>query len=197
MNSDSDILLFQNMVKGQKEAFDALFRRYYQPLCRFAGFFIEDGDDAEEAVQAAFITLWENRKEIFITRSVKAYLYQMVRNNALMLLRKNITRKHYEQEYFQVREADVPGERLLSDEEINKLIVKGLAVLPEKCRMIFSLSRFDGLTYDEIAEYLDISAKTVENQMGIAFQKLREFLLPVWKKMLIILGALILGIISQ
>lgn len=196
LNSDSDILLFQNIVKGQRQAFDALFRRYYQPLCRFANFFIDDADDAEEAVQMAFITLWENKAGITISRSLKAYLYQMVRNNALMLLRKTTTRKQYEQQFLEIQEADLPPDKSLSDEEINNFVLKGLSVLPEKCRMIFTLSRYDGLTYDEIAEYLEISPKTVENQMGIAFQKLREFLLPVWKKVLVILGALILRSIS-
>jgi RNA polymerase sigma-70 factor (ECF subfamily) len=193
LNNDSDILLFQNIIKGQREAFDALFRRYYQPLCRFANFFIDDADDAEEAVQMAFITLWENREEITISRSLKAYLYQMVRNNALMLLRKTTTRKHYEQQYLEIQEADLPNEKTLTDDEINNLVLKALSVLPEKCRMVFTLSRYDGLTYDEIAEYLGVAPKTVENQMGIAFQKLREFLLPVWKKVLVILGALVFG----
>ena len=196
MNNDSDILLFQNIVKGQREAFDALFRRYYQPLCRFASFFINDADDAEESVQMAFITLWENRADIVISRSLKAYMYQMVRNNALMLLRKTTTRKQYEQQFLTIQEADLPIEKGLTDEEINNFVLKGLTVLPEKCRMIFTLSRYDGLTYDEIAEYLGVSPKTVENQMGIAFQKLREFLLPVWKKVLVLLGVLIFGSIS-
>ncbi len=196
MNNDSDILLFQNIVKGQREAFDALFRRYYQPLCRFANFFINDADDAEESVQMAFITLWENRADIVISRSLKAYMYQMVRNNALMLLRKTTTRKQYEQQFLTIQEADLPIEKGLTDEEINNFVLKGLTVLPEKCRMIFTLSRYDGLTYDEIAGYLGVSPKTVENQMGIAFQKLREFLLPVWKKVLVLLGVLIFGSIS-
>lgn len=196
MSGDCDILLFQHMVQGQKDAFDALFRKYYQPLCRFARFFTDNRSDAEEAVQSAFIALWENRQEITISRSLKAYLYQMVRNNALMLLRKENTRKQYEQQYVEIQEIDIPSEKPLTDEEINKFVSKGLSVLPEKCRMIFSLSRYDGLTYDEIAEYLEISPKTVENQMGIAFQKLREFLLPVWKKVLLLLGGLFLWNIS-
>jgi RNA polymerase sigma-70 factor (ECF subfamily) len=184
------------MVQGQKDAFDALFRKYYQPLCRFARFFSESRSDAEEAVQIAFITLWENRQDISISRSLKAYLYQMVRNNALMLLRKENTRKQYEQQYLDIKEDDLPVEKPLTDEEINKFVSKGLSVLPEKCRMIFTLSRYDGLTYEEIAEYLEISPKTVENQMGIAFQKLREFLIPVWKKVLFFIGGLFLWSIS-
>jgi len=184
------------MLKGDREAFDSLFRKYYQPLCRFTNFFTQDGDEAEDAVQTAFITLWENKENIHITRSLKAYLYQMSRNNALMLLRKSNTRKQYEQQYLDIHDNDLPSEKNLSDDEINKLVLKGLALLPEKCKLIFSLSRYDGLTYEEIAEYLEISPKTVENQMGIAFQKLREFLLPVWKKMLVFLGGIILGGIS-
>ena len=196
MSTDTDILLFECLIQGQKEAFDTLFRKYYQPLCRFANFFTENSSDAEEAVQTAFITLWESREEIRISRSLKAYLYMIVRNNALMLLRKTNTRKQYEQQFVEIQEIDAPSEPLLTDEEINKLVMKGLAALPEKCRMIFSLSRYDGLTYEEIAEYLELSPKTVENQMGIAFQKLREYLQPVWKKLLLFLGVALWGNIS-
>lgn len=196
MNPDPDILLFQQLVQGSREAFDALFRKYYQPLCRFAHFFTGNADDAEETVQTAFISLWEGKESITVTRSLKAYLYMMVRNNALMLYRKLNTRKQYEQQYLELNNDESSTEKLYTDEEINKLVLKGLALLPEKCRMIFSLSRYDGLTYEEIAEYLELSPKTVENQMGIAFQKLREFLVPVWKKMLLFLGGLILRSIS-
>jgi len=196
LSFDQDFLLFEQLVQGRREAFDALFRKYYPSLCRFAKLFTDTADDAEEVVQTAFITLWENKKNITISKSLKAYLYQMVRNNALMVIRKNVTRKKYEQEYAAYLEADTPAEKNYSDEEINAMVLKGLEYLPEKCRMIFSLSRYDGLTYEEIAEYLDISPKTVENQMGIAFQKLRESLAPLWKKMLLLLGVFIWRIIS-
>ncbi|NJO67985.1 MAG: RNA polymerase sigma-70 factor [Bacteroidetes bacterium] len=181
LNTDPDILLYQQLIQGRKDAFDALFRKYYQTLCRFAYLYTGDRDESEEAVQTAFISLWEGRNSIAITRSLKAYLYQMVRNNALMFLRKVNTRKQYEQQYLDLHADELISERTLSDNEINDLVRKGLNMLPEKCRVIFSLSRYDGLTYEEIAEYLEISPKTVENQMGIAFQKLREYLVPVWK----------------
>ncbi|NJK95056.1 MAG: RNA polymerase sigma-70 factor [Bacteroidales bacterium] len=196
LNTDPDILLYQQLIQGRKDAFDALFRKYYQTLCRFAYLYTGDRDESEEAVQTAFISLWEGRNSIAITRSLKAYLYQMVRNNALMFLRKVNTRKQYEQQYLDLHADELISERTLSDNEINDLVRKGLNMLPEKCRVIFSLSRYDGLTYEEIAEYLEISPKTVENQMGIAFQKLREYLVPVWKKLLIILGVLFGGSIT-
>lgn len=196
LDTDKDIFLFQKVTQGQKDAFDSLFRKYYQPLCRFSNLFINDGDEAEEAVQATFITLWENRTSIKIEKSVKAYLYQIVRNNALMLIRKVNTRKQYEQQFTELQDADI-AEKPLTDDEINNLVLKGLSVLPEKCRTIFSLSRYDGLTYEEIAEYLEISPKTVENQMGIALQKLREYLTPLWKKLLIFIGVLLAAYIYQ
>jgi RNA polymerase sigma-70 factor, ECF subfamily len=196
LNSDQDILLLQQMLKGSKESFDAIFRKYYASLCRFAYLFTGNGDDAEEMVQTAFIALWENKTNITIHKSLKAYLYQMVRNNALMYFRKSTTRKRYEQEYVDLNDGGIQEDRSYTDEDINQLVMKGLEILPERCRMIFSLSRYDGLTYEEIADYLNISPKTVENQMGVAFQKLREFLTPVWKKMLIILGVLIWRFIS-
>jgi RNA polymerase sigma-70 factor, ECF subfamily len=191
LQTDADILLYQQLVSGSKVAFDTLFRKYYQALCRFAFLFNGNKDEAEDAVQTAFIALWEAKSAITITRSLKAYLYQMVRNNALMQIRKSNTRLQYEQQYVETQEAMIPDDKSFTDEEINNMVMKGMALLPDKCRTIFSLSRYDGLTYDEIAEYLEISPKTVENQMGIAFQKLREFLLPVWEKMLIIFGGIL------
>lgn len=183
------------MGKGSRPAFDSLFRKYYAPLCRFACFFTGNGDDAEEAVQTAFITFWESKGKIAITRSVKAYLYQMVRNNALMHLRKTETRKRYESDFVEKSEQEMPEEKSYTDGDINRMVARGMEILPDRCRTIFALSRFDGLSYEEIATYLDISPKTVENQMGLAFQKLREYLLPAWKKMLLVLGVLILRII--
>jgi RNA polymerase sigma-70 factor, ECF subfamily len=193
---DQDILLVQQVASGSRDAFDTIFRKYYSPLCRFAYLFTADQGDAEEMVQTAFITFWENKTHIHISKSLKAYLYQMVRNNALMHIRKTNTRKQYEQEFAE-RAEESPEERPYTDEDINKLILKGMEMLPEKCRMIFSLSRYDGLSYEEIAEYLEISPKTVENQMGLAFQKLRNFLSPSWKKMLFLLGGMIWRIISS
>jgi RNA polymerase sigma-70 factor, ECF subfamily len=191
LQTDPDILLYKQLVSGSKVAFDTLFRKYYQALCRFAYLFTGNKGEAEDAVQTAFIALWEAKAAITITRSLKAYLYQMVRNNILMQIRKSNTRLQYEQQYVDEQEIRIQDDQPATDDEINKMVMKGMALLPEKCRMIFSLSRYDGLTYDEIAEYLEISPKTVENQMGIAFQKLREFLLPVWKKMLIFFGGIL------
>lgn len=195
MIDNTDLNLFHQLRSGNKDAFNTLFRKYYEPLCRFAVFFTQNPDLAEDAVQTAYIAFWEGRTQIEITHSVKAYLYQMVRNNALILMRKDNTRKIYESNFTELKDEEI-AENPITDDELKKLIQKGVNNLPEKCRIIFSLSRNDGLTYEEIAEYLDISPKTVENQMGIAFQKLREFLLPIWRKALVFLGVLFLGNIS-
>jgi len=179
VSKQEDIVLFKQIKQQNKIAFDILFRKYYQSLCRFALTFTHSEDLAEEVVQDMFVHFWSCNDNIQITISVKAYLYSSTRNHALNLIKKEKTRNNYEIDYATQFEHVVAPEN--SGEGIKALgiaIQNSIRKLPEKCREIFVLSRFEGLSYDEIAEYLTLSKKTVENQMGIAFKKLRELLLP-------------------
>jgi len=171
----SDKELFKKIIKGNEQAFDALFKRYYSALCRFAVLFAKKEDDAEEIVQFFFVKIWNNRKKIKITSSVKSYLYTSVRNASLNFIQKEKTRDAYEEKYGdhapEISENPIP-------DEFNEIYNNAVEKLPERTKEVFILCKNEGLTYSEIAEYLQISAKTVENNMGIAFRKLREFLMP-------------------
>lgn len=178
--NDND--LFVRIQRNDKEAFDLLFSKYYTPLCRFALKLNGSEAAAEEAVQEVFIYLWEQRHHLAVSKSVTSYLFQCIKNKVYEHFRKVQTRTKYEEEYVSMDpDHEEISDAQLDDYELSCLIWNAVDLLPEKCREIFQLSRDEGLTYNEIAEHLKVSPKTVENQMGIAFKKLREMLQPVIK----------------
>lgn len=171
-----DFRLYANVKKGDRKSFDALFKLYYKELCRYSWKFVRSKDAVEDIVQKVFIQLWTKRKHLLITESVRGYLYTSVRNESLIYLKSTEIRKIYESAY-STNSTDDENTATVAEVFAEKVRQK-MADLPEKCKEIFILSRFDGLTYDEIAAYLAISKKTVENQMIIAYKKLRESLKP-------------------
>ena len=178
--NDNELLL--RIQHDDKQAFDLLFRKYYTPLCRFALKLNGSEAAAEEAVLEVFIYFWEQRKHLTVSKSIANYLFQSIKNKVYEHFRKVQTRTKYEEEYVSnSTDHEDLTEKQLDDYEISCLIWNAVDQLPEKCREIFQLSRDEGLTYNEIAEHLKVSPKTVENQMGIAFKKLREILLPAIK----------------
>ncbi len=184
MAADEDKILFLRVKQGEKPAFDILFNKFYVRLCRFAISYTKSRELAEETVQNMFIKLWCQRESLEINTSVISYLYTAVRNQALNELKKTLIRKNYESEF--VSQAGTMSENSVIINEKNFKVSLGKAIeqLPEKCREVFILCKNEGLTYDEIAEYLKISPKTVDNQMGIALKKLRELLKPVFEQLL-------------
>jgi len=178
--------LFEGIKLRNKMAFDTLFRKYYTLLCRFSYAICYSKEDAEESIQEMFINLWEKAPMLQIETSVKAYLYTSARNYTLNTIQKQQTELRHLGEYAGLVE-DNESEASLDDSQISQLIRIGVSTLPEKCREIFIMCKQEGLTYDEIAEYLNVSKKTVDNQMGIALRKLRENLYPKLQKILLIL----------
>jgi RNA polymerase sigma-70 factor (ECF subfamily) len=154
-----------------EHSFEKLFREYFSPLMAFARKILGDEDDAREVVHQVFIKLWERRSEIDMSTSLKSYLFTAVNNRSLNMIRD---RKKFSSEEVpeQAGEWDVSAE--LESMELEDRIRASISTLPERCREIFELNRFDGLSYGEIARELDISVKTVENQMTKALKILRE-----------------------
>jgi RNA polymerase sigma-70 factor (family 1) len=170
----TDQEVFSAMQSGEIPAFEMLFKTFYQPLCRYATSFLKDPDDAEEIVQAAFIGFWEKRETISIDTSVKSYLYRAVRNSCLNELKHEQVKQRY------IAGETVMGEKLSESAdhlaihvELEDKIKAAIQRLPEQCRLIFTMSRFEELKYQEIADQLNLSVKTVENQMGKALKIMR------------------------
>jgi RNA polymerase sigma-70 factor (ECF subfamily) len=154
-----------------QHSFEELFREYFPVLMAFSRKILVDEDDAREVVHKVFIALWEKREEIDLSVSLKSYLFTSVHNRSLNVIRD---RKKFSSEEI----PEVAGEWDVSAQiesmELEEKIRATIKSLPEKCREIFELNRFDGLKYSEIAAQLGISVKTVENQMSKALKILRE-----------------------
>lgn len=177
--NDKDLVL--KIRTDHKSAFDALFQKYYVTLCRFALSFLRCEDLAEDAVQRTFIQFWERRKSIQVKESVKAYLFKSTYNECLRIRKQNIKRISVEEEFVLLSEASINESEQEQWRNIRPILQNAIQKLPLKCRDIFILRRQEGLTNQEIAEYLGISVKTVENQMTIAINKLKIELKPFLK----------------
>lgn len=159
-----------------KLEFHRIFKNYYQMLCRFAYIILQSKDTADEIVQQTFIFFWENENSIQINKNIKSYLYKTVKNNALNHLKSTETRKKYENEYI-ARLNDTPLSEL-DDTVFKEKLKHAISELPERCRIVYSLKYLEGLTYDEIADYLSISSNTVNNHIQKALKILKEKLYP-------------------
>lgn len=150
--------------------------------------YVNDRDSAQEIVQDVFINLWEKRETIDPGKPVKSYLFTSVRNRCLNFIRDH---KKFRSYYLDVElEMEVKWEDNdnLSEADTERRVSEALNKLPEKCREVFELSRFDELKYKEIAEKLGISVKTVEVQMSKALKVMRGEL----KDLLIVLILMLL-----
>jgi RNA polymerase sigma-70 factor (ECF subfamily) len=156
-------------------AFESLFREFYAPLCRYAMRFVRDTDMAEEIVQDFFYHYWQNRKAVDINTNVKGYLFRSVRNKALKHLEHAAVRQRHAINMagaFSGTEEPLQA-GALEAKDLQRIIDETLDTLPERCSLIFKMSRFEGMTYKEIAGELSISVKTVEANMGKALQLFR------------------------
>jgi RNA polymerase sigma-70 factor (ECF subfamily) len=163
---------------GSAEAFEHLFNRYCQVLIDFACRYLHDVPLAENMVQDVFLKIWQNRRQLDPGASIRSYLYTAVKNAALNHLRHTVVEQKSQDKIRQLSSEMPTPEDNWNEKELNDSIQKAIASLPDKCHEIFCLSRFDGLTYAEIAEVQNISVKTVETQMGRALKFLRKQLLP-------------------
>jgi len=156
--------------------FDEVFNEYYSMLVAFTNKSISDLDTSEDLVQDLFIYLFENRNKIEINGSIKSYLFQAVFNKCKSHQRKLITIEKYES---QLKEEDFNEYRdTLVTTEFEAQLHQAIKRLPTRCQEIFTLSRFDDKSNDEIALQLGISKRTVETQISKAIKVLRKKISP-------------------
>ncbi len=150
---------------------DALFKQYYRPLCLYAAHYL-NGDivASEDIVQDCFVKLWQ-RDQRDVTKK-RAFLYTAVRNACIDTLRRQLP------EMTDIDPSDIEGvisdEEAVSRSEQEAKVWEVINALPGRCREVFLMAKRDGMTYNEIAEELDISVKTVEHQISKALKKLRN-----------------------
>lgn len=156
-------------LEGQN--FERLFKEFFPPLMAFARKILGDEEEAREVVHQVFINLWEKRAKLDLSTSLKSYLFTSVHNRSLNVIRDR-------KKFSSAEVPDVAGEWDVSAQiesmELEDKMREAIDSLPEKCREVFELNRFEGLKYSEIATQLGISVKTVENQMSKALKILRQ-----------------------
>lgn len=172
----------------EKNGFKNIFHEYFQPLCHLSKHYLEDEDEAKEVVQDAFVKLWEIRQSLTPDSNIRNFLFTLVKNNCLNVLkRKQILLKHHEkikwiEIHYQYESLTRMGGDYLEFNELKEKIDLAIKNLPEHCRIVFEMSRFEELKNREIAEKLGVTIKTVEAHLTKALKILRNDLkeyLPV------------------
>lgn len=171
-------ILNSSLRRNEKEAWKSIFRDHYIELLYVSLSYKIDHDNAKDLVQSTFLKLWEHRVTIKDEFPVKSFLFTIHRNNCLDYLRRQKTGQQHKTyvetvEWHSPSFSDTPHDQYTSN-ELEFQIIEAIAELPDRCRQVFEYSRFKGLKNTEIAELMDLSVKTVENQMTIALDKLRK-----------------------
>ena len=163
-----------------KDGFKYIFQQFYQPLYHLSSHYLEDPDDAKEAVQEAFVKLWGIRQNLDKDSNIRNFLFTLVKNNCLNLLkRKQLLLKHHEkikwmEMHYQYESLSRMGDDYLEFNELKDKIDLAIRNLPEHCRLVFEMSRFEQLKNREIAEKLGVTQKTVEAHLTRALKILRN-----------------------
>ena len=161
-------------VSSKQEQFHALYRRFRPGLSSFSSAIVKNKEDADEIVNDVFVSIWEKQQLLILDDSLKNYLFTAVKNRCLNHIKKaKLPFAEMPDEFTAVS----PGhavDRILEGQETQQHINRLIEQLPTKCKQVFLLSRMFDLSYKEIAEIMDISTKTVENQIGIALKYLKE-----------------------
>ena len=164
------------MLPANKDKFEKLFKELFEPLTSFAMKYVSDLDTAKNLVHEVFINVWQKYESLPSDTNYKSYLYTSIRNRCLNHIRSSKKHVALEDSPEQIQ----PESGGLELQELEMQVEMAINSLPEKCRIIFELSRYEELKYAEIAKKLDISVKTVEGQMtkalGILRRELARFL---------------------
>ncbi|QEM10472.1 RNA polymerase sigma-70 factor [Mucilaginibacter rubeus] len=170
LNSEQVIPL---LLSGDEATFEKVYKHFIRPLHVYAISILRDEDTAKGMVQNVFMRLWERKERLNISGSIKAYLYGAVYNECLNNLRHQKVKINHQQHVVYMTKDKVDEGTGMELLDLKEKLQQALNDLPEKCRTVFQLSRFEDLKYQEIADELGISIKTVENQMGKALKTLR------------------------
>jgi RNA polymerase sigma-70 factor (ECF subfamily) len=167
-----DSVLVRQLVNGNILAFNTLFRKYSSRLFRFAIGYLKSDDEAEELVQEVFTKVWEKRKDLKEELSFKFYLFTIAFN----LIRKHFRKRASLSNYLNsglISDLDIQTSQKITCDSLFQFISRLVNLLPQRRKEIFIKSRFEGLTIKEISEDLNISHKTVENQLTDALKFIR------------------------
>ena len=180
--------LINRLIKGDQTAFELLFHAYYSGLVVYASQFTFDRDEAEEIVQDFFVRCWQKHHSIQPHESIRNYFFSSIKNRSLNYLRHKKIEEYYIQQLSVISESHlVYNQDLYNPTELQEKIKNSIALLPERCREIFTMSRIQGLKNEEIALQLNLSKRTIETQISNALKVLRVEL-KEYSGLLIIIG---------
>jgi RNA polymerase sigma-70 factor (ECF subfamily) len=167
--------------KGDVKSFEQLYHKYHKRMCLYAVSMLSNINDAEEIVQDIFINLWKNKNSIQITGSLKAYLFRSVHNESINSIKKRLTKKNavnniIPEEQWNGLENILNYNAYILEKieagETEKKINEAINLLPDQCKAVFKLSRFNNLSNEEIAKKLNLSKNTVRGQIQKAIKKI-------------------------
>lgn len=176
--------------KERKERFQRLFRAYFGSMCAFATRYLGDGEEARDVAHDVFCYLWEHSGELERVENERSYLYVMVRNKCLDVLRRRCVRIRYEQRVAgEEKEDPVFFHEEVAREELYRLLDEGIEQLPEQGKRVILL-KLEGLKNQEIADKLHVALSTVNTLKNNAYKVLRAFLEKRYRMILLFLTKL-------
>lgn len=168
-------ILLRISTYDDEKALKELFDYYYGKLLEIAKFYVKDHSASQEIVSDVFIKLWNNRANIGAVENITAYLYVAIKRQSLNFIRDNKKRKHYPLDggmnnaFIEIKSP----EKILLSKEFVEVLNDAVQALPSKCRIVYSLVKDDGMKYQEVADALNISVKTVEMHVGKALKRIK------------------------
>lgn len=168
----NDISLLIAIRKGERKAFDTLFRKYYPMLCAYGHRFVAL-EDAEEIAQDSLLWIWENRKLLVIETSLSSYLFKMIYRRSLNRIEHIDATQRMHMRFYEKMQDVLQDTDFYQVEELTERIEDAIAALPDSYREAFTMHRFRDMSYKEIAEILRVSSKTVDYRIQQALKQLR------------------------
>lgn len=185
------------MGDSSHHTFEQLFRNHNFELCNLAYNLLRDKDAAKDVVQDVFLKLWKNKERVSFGEQIRHYLFRATVHTAMNHLRTAKKTVRMENDDIFLNVAASADSQEIGFKELELRVRSAIDRLPPKCQTIYILSRQEGMKYQEIADTLNLSVKTVENQMGIALEKLRHDLKPfLTREFLLMVIALALAMFS-
>ena len=179
--------LIKHLKKGNSLAYSYLVGLYYKELCNYATSLARDDFKSEDIVQNVIVRMWQQREKLNTNILIKNYLYKSVYNEFIDQYRKDLSISVLERKYIEVLDSFIEVKEENETKRLITLVEKEIEQFPNKCKETFLLSKKNGLTYREIADYQNVSVNTVEKQMVKAFSILRKKLKDKMTSLLFIL----------